>query len=399
MRKFSAASIALLALLAACSPIDRFADRVMTYNTEVERSRTQSMMLNILRSAYRKPLQFTDIISVTGQAVASASINSVVPLAGLASTYQLNPSAGWSGGPTFNVVALNTKEFYAGALAPIKLETIGSYVQQGRPIDMLFSLVVNKIVLQIDGTYTIFRSFGNEADWERFQDLVAELYDAGLTTQPMYLEQGPMTPRDTVGGLAENGLIRVPIDGRDGKFTTRMANPVVAFCFQDRRPSARPPSAVKPLVESLRKTMQCEDQPLQVTPETNRKYGNSLIIDPRSTLGVIYRLGDIARRELGLAGDNACAQNPSLPECGSAILHRWVMEGGKPVRKDRTFFRIQRGGSDRSLTVSYEGETFGIVADPSGFDHSAEVIELVQELLALNSSAKDLPSPNLIRAY
>ena len=73
MRKFSAASIALLALLAACSPIDRFADRVMTYNTEVERSRTQSMMLNILRSAYRKPLQFTDIISVTGQAVASAS--------------------------------------------------------------------------------------------------------------------------------------------------------------------------------------------------------------------------------------------------------------------------------------------------------------------------------------
>jgi hypothetical protein len=104
----------------------------------------------------------------------------------------------------------------------------------------------------------------------------------------------------------------------------------------------------------------------------------SLEISTRSTEGIIYFLGEIARGELNLTGEKLFV--PTL----------------RFDKEEDTLFALRRGRADESLSVAYEGVDYTVVTDPSARDHSSQVLDLVQQLLALNSSAKDLPAPNII---
>ena len=385
--------------LSACSAADSFGDRAVAYNVEAERARTQTMLLNIVRSAYRKPIQFTDLTSVSGSASASGGFGSTLPFSGPASAYSLTPNASVSGGPTFNVATLNTKEFYSGILNPIALPTIASYMQQGRRLNLLFTLFLAKIVVRIDGKSTTYDASGFGADYERFQELCDELQDAGLTTQPSFVEQGAMTTMDSVAGIQGAGLELVQSGDTPDKMVTRLKSFDPAFCFEDRPPSNRPHGEMTDMINTLREALACENTLLEKMPHAQISRPKvALTIVPRSTLGVIYTLGSIARRELGLT-NRGCEQDPTSAACQPPMLHRYVKRNGKVTREDDPFFKLTRGGTDPSMTVSYEGKSFGIMPDPEARDHSAEILELTEELLALNSSAKDLPAPSLISVH
>ncbi len=86
-------------------------------------------------------------------------------------------------------------------MSPIALQTIASYMQQGRPLNLLFSLLVSTVIITIEGKPTSFSSNGFGAGFQRFQDLTPELQDAGLTTEFSSTEQGPPLPFDSVAGL------------------------------------------------------------------------------------------------------------------------------------------------------------------------------------------------------
>jgi len=51
---------------------------------------------------------------------------------------------------------------------------------------------------------------------------------------------------------------------------------------------------------------------------------------------------------------------------------------------------------ETTVSTLYEGKNDCISLDPSGADRSGQVMEIVSQLFALNNSAKDLPSSNLI---
>ena len=49
-----------------------------------------------------------------------------------------------------------------------------------------------------------------------------------------------------------------------------------------------------------------------------------------------------------------------------------------------------------AISTSYEGEDYYVDVDPTARDRSAQVMELALELLALNTSAKELPAPSIL---
>src|ERR1700741_857952 len=95
-----------------CAAVDQFGDCAVAYNIEGERARNQFLLLNVIRAAYRKPMEFSVLTTVTGTATAMGGISTVLPLGCPASGYQINPSSDLSGGPTFTVANQVDQEFY-----------------------------------------------------------------------------------------------------------------------------------------------------------------------------------------------------------------------------------------------------------------------------------------------
>jgi hypothetical protein len=48
------------------------------------------------------------------------------------------------------------------------------------------------------------------------------------------------------------------------------------------------------------------------------------------------------------------------------------------------------------ISANFHGTYYTVAADPSGSDASSQVLAILTDLLALQSSAKSLPAPNVI---
>ena len=156
-------------------------------------------------------------------------------------------------------------------------------------------------------------------------------------------------------------------------------------------------------------------------------FANGLVsfkVYTRSTEGILYYLGEITRRRLfNEFGDTPTRTTQvktaqrygtfPLSECNDAT------EGAEWHKKtDLTYLskrRIGRSaepgtyycenlfvldnvemGTDPILTASYDGKYFGIPRDPNRHGRTLQVLELVKQLLAQNTSAKQLPATSVI---
>jgi hypothetical protein len=131
------------------------------------------------------------------------------------------------------------------------------------------------------------------------------------------------------------------------------------------------------------KTYYCGAKTVENSAPNNQRQiaGLGIRITTRSLEGIIYFLGEMVRTELGLATGVGASLAQPYP-------------GQPPFR----LFSIERRPpSIGELSVTYHGQIFSIRVDPSGnFDPSSRIVQLVTDLWALQSSAKDLPAPNLI---
>jgi hypothetical protein len=123
----------------------------------------------------------------------------------------------------------------------------------------------------------------------------------------------------------------------------------------------------------------------------------------RSTEGVIYYLGEIARRQL----------NPEFPNEQPYIYfnyprHHLEYEVGRCINPKpqepgtrsvcRPIFVLQRGAGSalqgNFLSTFYDGEVYSV---PSGGDsYSTQVLDILKQALALSSSSKSLPQANVV---
>jgi hypothetical protein len=66
-------------LFGSCTAVDEFSPRAVTYNLAAERAQNQTLLLNVVRSALRRPMQFTTVQSVTGTASESGTVQLTLP--------------------------------------------------------------------------------------------------------------------------------------------------------------------------------------------------------------------------------------------------------------------------------------------------------------------------------
>jgi hypothetical protein len=528
-RPWAALAAASVCVLAGCTVVDRFSGRAVEYNLQAEQAQEQALLLNIVRASMRRPMQFTSLQSITG--TASASANASVSGAAtqqlpLLSVFNILPgntnqainrigtegggaSATVSGGPTFVVPVLDTQEFYQGILAPIPLQVVDYYLQQGYPPEVLLNVFVQKIeITRIDDggcrQFTFLNSVRSDLQYGQFETFVDYLAASGLFTErvsvatsfgpPIASRTGAGTDAvkvmDAYSKAATAGLdIRqegatyrmekkaslfrlcfatadgIPSDwiGRPdssmfcGHFNQRLFTPsggggqgAAAECrAHTAGPRSSAPAAEGYMSQGVHTDGSAEFRGIHLSPafltrigEFQRRMQSGTVNDDalfpvdafrgaivtikfytRSTEAILYYLGEVTRRRLFTEfGDvSRTIRVKSGIRHGSMPLSDCDDDESAPMQQERhdmVFLspRKQRlghpsgryfcdnlfvldsveGPGDNVITVAYDGQVFGIPRNSKVAGRTLQVLELTKQLLALNTSAKQLPATSVI---
>ena len=219
-RRFTAGAclLAVAAIMAGCAIVDEYSGRAVVYNLEAEQAQGQELLLNIVRASLRRPMQFTTLQTISGTASASgtAGLSSIPigPHSGI--TFKTGTVTGTvSGGPTFTVPVLDTQEFYSGLLNPIPGQLWDLFIQAGYPRELLFDLLIEKIVIRRSGCpdtahYTecefIFTNYVNaDLEIDLFTALEEYLLGLGLTTEPLQPATNPQPASKSASASTSNG--------------------------------------------------------------------------------------------------------------------------------------------------------------------------------------------------
>jgi hypothetical protein len=403
-----------MAALLGCGLADQFSAESVEYNVQAETIKNQNLLNNIIRSAYRRPLQFTDLTTITGQVSVSGTGAFFIPFGGPRSgssrTYTFSPSVTASDTPNFTVAVLNTKEFYNGILAPIPIQTLAFYFQEGFPSRVLLTVLISEIAY--GSSNSLQHAYNEPNDFAKFYRTLNSLTDNGLTIESIQNTKvlGPPLRSSAVPGpkdLADLDAQGVEIVGYVGNNQPakpegfyRVEKRVLSyrFCFDPSR-MRRGALPLEPGMPKLAGAALCgagepaqDAKPGSSAAQSYRQQSGiqtlqtgegSLSFTVRSVEGVIYYLGEWARSELG------------LEEPATRPIMTYTNQQGE-ARED-ILFQIGRGaGRGPSIDTAYQGSDYHVDVDPSGHDRTSEVMELVTELLALNNSAKDLPAPSVL---
>ena len=418
-----------LFILGGCAVVDQYSSRAIEYNEQTAASKNSLILLNILRAAYREPLQFTDISTVTGTASAQGSLSADIPLR-IGGTHfvtpqilSLNPSAAVSGGPNFSVANLSTQEFYQGLQAPVSAQVVANYAPAGVSPQVLLPLLVSEITFDEPNQVSVLRNTGSTAaSIMGFRDFTKQLLKRGLSVavtdaEPEWI--GPVLSAkeasDTklLAGLAQAmsasdsplsfQAVKSPEGAAgDGKFRLGKAySKKATLCFRNKE---FPLKEKEPDYEVSNKNINFHANVLQIPgrkdieipknmycgvlkSETelaskrsvSRKSGVTL----RSVEQIFLFLGDVVRIELGL--------NDGI----ETDLH----DSDNSIDKNIPLYLFkveQRLPANGEISANFRGIFYTVATDPSGADASSQVVAILSDLMALESSAKSLPAPNVI---
>ena len=460
-RRWKPVVLVVLLGLAGCAAVDSFSSRAMTYNQQAETIKESQLMLNVMRSAYREPLQFSDFTQVTGQATVSGTaaftlpFNATPPTFGRADTAV--PAATISGTQAFTVANLDTQEFYEGILSPIPVTSIDYYLEQGFPEALLLTLVINRV--DIEGGKTSPLAFYNDSarsigaahsHFYYFEKLVGAFEDLGLRSEvaKTLTNVGPPIAASDIaslralGPLAEGAALKrftVATDpdltpseraelarrGVSEYFRLQQTTQQSRFCIDTSEETGPNRSAASETLAELGVLaggdeivglpttpadaaldaaaarcgaspyvrMKAAEQDAYAEPATRfalavRTAGGEsetlrlrIEVTIRSVEGIIYYLGELARGELKIGGISMGSPPDIATGRGYDQLFR--------VRQNCT-------GIGAEIDAVYDGTRYCVSIDPSGADRSSQVMEIVLQLLALNTSAKTLPAPSVI---
>jgi hypothetical protein len=143
MRAFKSLTAALSVLLLAGCQSDGMRDQTIAYNTAVADSTNQFFLLNVLRARDRFPLYYTR--STGNSASMSATAGGAVEI----ENWHSLPSfvAGGSTSNTVSMANLDDQKFMRGVLTPVPLSTLGFYLDQGWPKEVVLSMFISRIEL------------------------------------------------------------------------------------------------------------------------------------------------------------------------------------------------------------------------------------------------------------
>jgi hypothetical protein len=424
-------------VLAACSVADQYSGRAVGYNVEAEQAQQQALLLNIVRASMGRPMQFTSVQTITGTASVMASGGLLtIPfgphIAGTPNTGSLTGSV--SGGPTFTVPVLDTQEFYQGILSPIPGQILDLYLNSGYPRELIFSLFVERIVMRrlddgcsrINHTVRCELTFQNyveeDPNYDLFQMFIEYLLNSGLRTEPAPpAKSGGAGQKSAASGDGSASSTATPaLSGFTLCFAPQLEEyaryvPPISRCGSPlrlaqgggARAKSYATSIIMPayFVENLRKVAgqyrtrdPIKDYAHNLASFTGKHV--SLTIYTRHTEGVFYYLGEIVRRQqdrrlpryiqVRSAKGGLYPIQPCYPDADS--------DHPDPQHRNpcQNLFVVEASGAPAFLSVAYDGSVYAIPSDPDRAGRSYFVLDVIKQLLAINTSAKSLPAANVL---
>ena len=449
VRAFWATVVALG--LAACAIVDEYSGRAIVYNLQAEQAQQQALLLNIVRASLRRPMQFTGLQTITGTASASGSLtaggttasqtpyislfNLIPPatssLVSRTVTGNLGGTASMSGGPTFTVPVLDTQEFYEGLLTPIPGQLLDLYLQAGYPRDVMFNLVIEQIIIKKSGPgcpldvhtpnceLTIRNYPPQDIDLELFQGMLGYLISLGLSTEPII--EPPVKQKAAPAGAAAQAdagpklkpftFCFAPRDEKVYKFFNRgvlCGHPAAGLLLKPSEIGRKSVISGVPMFQEFINQLYNETIQPRIGNDIGadgfraiRSFGGqkvSISFNTRSIEEILYYLGEVGRRSLH-------------PEAGREMRRVQVRVGppqnqfpNRPCPFEepingyvcRDLFVLEEDSATQGgIAVKYEGTRYSISPD-SSTAWSMPVLDIVKQLLAVNTSAKQLPASNLI---
>jgi hypothetical protein len=355
-------------------------------------------------------------------------------------------------GTDFKVAANTTDEFYKGILNPISPAVLVSYLRQGFPADLLSHLAIGRLefrarVVDLSGTEQIvdLATYENNPDNpNKIKDFDAAIQCRTLDYNPVPFDKapieaatlsafGPLTPdllnrvesiKDGKGGIVYrlsfpkrtdfSLALSKPNEGRCDRTRPALKRQFEAWTMQKglhpRTPAeaqASQPATARGIEGKLsafgrsypwrddEDRTRISSSTVQLggddyfTSQLPMGYRGDLIIDVtlRSVEGMIYYLGEYIRV------DTAPVKLKSS-QCGPEIYC-------VPIIRVRPKAEIPE--SERFVEVDYRGATYAAPISGLKVDaihgRSSQTVSLIQQLLNLNRSAKDMPSTPLVRVY
>jgi hypothetical protein len=400
--------------VSGCAAIDALTPRAADYNERLAETKSATILTNVVRAAFAEPLQFSDIGAITGGAGVEGSVSAGIPVpfrGGLGSALaqqfiNLNPSAKGTASNSFAVGNLNSQEFYRGLQEPIPKQLIYSYLAAGFNPYTVLGLLVSEFEVTYKGKGFIIRNDPTRPDrFNEFYSAMNVLIQGGLSGEtiadntkvgpPLSIEEA----RDpkllaAIIAAAEPPALEKQKDRPAYQLVKRGAT--TRFCFK---------RSVEPILEKVvasglsgpvRRQLDLVYPP---SPEWRllinagdlcgasekdialANAGATLKLRPRSLAGAFYYLGELVRTEFGLG--TVRPEDLGIP---------------RSDRPEFRLFHVNRGANPRNgIVVSHRGEQFGIEIDPTGeYDGSSRAMQLLTDLIALQSNSKSLPTPTVL---
>src|SRR6185369_6145969 len=381
--------ISLAGFLAGCAmlPKERLSSSTTDYNLVVEKVQNEMLLLNVVRASKRRPMYFTGFNLLRGSMSYNFDTgNMTVPFGkigtGLNGAYSIVPSVSYSTNPSFDLVVWDTKEFTAGIMTPVTMDTVYYYlVSLGWPKEMLLHLLVERIE-QYDNDRkldTYENDPRNRNKFEEFQTKLRELLKCKFVGRERYKPIGPKLQAKEISDLQQ--LIEVHKAGLTLNSVTEGNNEWYQLSSKKTDYFYSCSAENKPEGDTYR----ISDAKGHHIPSNDDKQEYRIFL--RSPEGILYYLGEILRSEVEKG------YVPTIKVC----------ESRPPV----PLFVVNKSSeNDNSVvTVDYEGSKYSIPGNPANDpdngcsgDRSMQVLTFVSQLIAGQKAGMNVPVTGAVTA-
>jgi len=236
------------AALAGCVAQGEIQNHVERINKSVGTSRNEAILLNIVRASRNEPLYFTSLPSITGQGNMSLSTGLPAITFGPGQTvaqkqYTFTNSLYNSAASTFDVGLLESKGFYDGLLRPINLPEANLILHQGFSRALVFSVLVDRVRITSGDTVEEIRNAPADPDeFRRFEEYLYLAVYYGLTVEvaagPNGESEGRLCFDQALAGPEQKPFVRrSPIQcthGPDGRTWAQRKPAELAFLIDGK---------------------------------------------------------------------------------------------------------------------------------------------------------------------
>lgn len=372
--------LAPLALtLSGCVAMGSIDRRATTLNETTGTTQNRAILLNLVRASKFEPIYFLALSQFNGSGTEDLRLGVPEVTFGpkQAATQKDYIIGGTAGSDTnyldnsfvtsFQESVLNSKDFYAGLMAPLDLQDVDLLLHQGFARELIFYLVIDKATITPKGgdPFVIWNDPSDPKRFALFQSYIKEAMLHGLTTQS-YLVQD-----DSGGGP----------DDKSGKGAKTTAHAELCYDRALATPDARkdfPADANLCSTTHTAKSAASSGSNLTVN-----LYGQQMEIEvtTRSIFGIFQYLGGIIAR-----GDPNEVRLHAYPELPAEVT------------VDAPILEIGTGGGPYGgcfSAIGYEGTRYCV--PEQGADNTKKIFNILNALLALKTAPGDLPVTQTVR--